>query len=323
MTEARASRRVEVKIAVAPGRMLDVLGERDSVLRRVEELVGCEVVVRGNEILLRGDSRLVDEAEGIFNGLVGLVEDGHQPTPETVERLSRMGTGGGGREVLGDVILTNRGRRVAPKTRNQKAYTDAIRNTQVVFGIGPAGTGKTYLAVALAVDALNKGEVSRIILTRPVVEAGESLGYLPGDVMAKVDPYFRPLYDALYEMIDSAKFQSHLERGIIEFAPRAFMRGRTLNDAFIILDEAQNTSPQQMKMFLTRLGFGSKMVITGDTTQADLPKGRLSGLQEVQEKLVDVEGVAFVGLRRDDIVRSDLVMRIVDAYESSRERDEA
>ena len=323
MTETETSRKVEVKIGVAPGRMLDVLGERDSVLRRVEELVGCEVVVRGNEILLRGDTGSVDEAEEIFKGLVGLVEDGHHPTPETAERLYQIGAGGGGREVLGDVILTHRGRRVAPKTRNQKAYTDAIRNTRVVFGIGPAGTGKTYLAVALAVDALEKGEVSRIILTRPVVEAGESLGYLPGDVMAKVDPYFRPLYDALYEMIEPAKFQSHLERGIIEIAPLAFMRGRTLNDAFIILDEAQNTSPQQMKMFLTRLGFGSKMAITGDTTQADLPKGRPSGLQEVQEKLAEVEGVAFVKLKRDDIVRSDLVMRIVDAYESSREQDEA
>ena len=323
MTETETSRKVEVKISVAPGRMLDVLGERDSVLRRVEELVGCEVVVRGNEILLRGDTGSVDEAEEIFKGLVGLVEDGHHPTPETAERLYQIGAGGGGREVLGDVILTHRGRRVAPKTRNQKAYTDAIRNTRVVFGIGPAGTGKTYLAVALAVDALEKGEVSRIILTRPVVEAGESLGYLPGDVMAKVDPYFRPLYDALYEMIEPAKFQSHLERGIIEIAPLAFMRGRTLNDAFIILDEAQNTSPQQMKMFLTRLGFGSKMAITGDTTQADLPKGRPSGLQEVQEKLAEVEGVAFVKLKRDDIVRSDLVMRIVDAYESSREQDEA
>ena len=323
MTETETSRKVEVKIGVAPGRMLDVLGERDSVLRRVEDLVGCEVVVRGNEILLRGETGPVDEAEEIFKGLVGLVEDGHHPTTETAERLYRIGAGGGGREVLGDVILTHRGRRVAPKTRNQKAYTDAIRNTRVVFGIGPAGTGKTYLAVALAVDALEKGEVSRIILTRPVVEAGESLGYLPGDVMAKVDPYFRPLYDALYEMIEPAKFQSHLERGIIEIAPLAFMRGRTLNDAFIILDEAQNTSPQQMKMFLTRLGFGSKMAITGDTTQADLPKGRPSGLQEVQEKLAEVEGVAFVKLKRDDIVRSDLVMRIVDAYESSREQDEA
>jgi phosphate starvation-inducible protein PhoH and related proteins len=217
------------------------------------------------------------------------------------------------------VILTHRGRRVSPKTRNQKAYTDAIRSTRVTFGIGPAGTGKTYLAVALAVDALSKGEVSRIILTRPVVEAGESLGYLPGDIAAKVDPYFRPLYDALYEMIEPSKFQSHLERGIIEIAPLAFMRGRTLNDAFIILDEAQNTTAQQMKMFLTRLGFGSKMVVTGDLTQADLPKGRPSGLQDARKKLTGVEGVSFVQLWREDIVRSDLVMRIVDAYEKGQD----
>ena len=240
---------------MAPGRMLDVLGERDSVLRRVEELVGCEVVVRGNEILLRGDSRSVDEAEEIFKGLVGLVEDGHHPTPETAERLSRMGAGGGGREVLGDVILTNRGRRVAPKTRNQKAYTDAIRETQVVFGIGPAGTGKTYLAVALAVDALNKGEVSRIILTRPVVEAGEvsriSAGGCYGEGGSLLPSALRCfIRDDRLRQVPVA-----LERGIIEIAPLAFMRGRTLNDAFIILDEAQNTSPQQMKMFLTRLGF--------------------------------------------------------------------
>ena len=268
------------------------------MLRRVEELVRCEVIVRGNEIVLRGAA-------------------------ETAERLYKMADGGGGREVLGDVILTHRGRRVAPKTRNQKAYTDAIRDHQVVFGIGPAGTGKTYLAVALAVEALNRGEVSRIILTRPAVEAGESLGFLPGDMMAKVDPYFRPLYDALYEMIDPAKFQGHLERGIIEIAPLAFMRGRTLNDAFIILDEAQNTTPQQMKMFLTRLGFGSKMVITGDRTQVDLPKGRISGLDDARRALTGVEGVSFVGLQRDDIVRSDLVMRIVDAYEGAGEGDEA
>jgi phosphate starvation-inducible PhoH-like protein len=221
------------------------------------------------------------------------------------------------------VILTHRGRRVSPKTRNQKAYTDGIRNNQVVFGIGPAGTGKTYLAVALAVDALNRGEVTRIILTRPAVEAGESLGFLPGDVMAKVDPYFRPLYDALYEMIDPAKFQAHLERGIIEIAPLAFMRGRTLNDAFVILDEAQNTTPQQMKMFLTRLGFGSKMVVTGDATQADLPRGKTSGLEDARKKLTGVEGVSFVRLRRDDIVRSDLVMRIVDAYEHANDPAEA
>jgi phosphate starvation-inducible protein PhoH and related proteins len=656
--------------------MLEVFGERDSVLRRVEELVECEVIVRGNEIMLRGTEAAVDRAEAVFDGLIGLAEDGDHPTPETAERLYKMADSGVGREVLGDVILTHRGRRVAPKTRNQKAYTDAIRENQIVFGIGPAGTGKTYLAVALAVEALNKGEVARIILTRPAVEAGESLGFLPGDVMAKVDPYFRPLYDALYEMVDPAKFQAHLERGIIEIAPLAFMRGRaqplhtevptplgwrelgslkegdwvigsnghptqvlgvypqgrkevfrvtmtdgsstlacaehlwavrtasdkrrnrptriletremmgrlraahqyryelpllsapvefpaqevpldpyalglligdgcltgrstpsfttadpelaevlerrlegvrlvrksgvdyvlqnvnggrggvivanpvtealrnlglcgtrsnhrfvpqvylhnsaavrlavlqglldtdggpvvqedrscrvqftttsprlrddvvflvrslggvarfrtrykedkrpglargriiahrgdsyvldirlpagvqpfrldrkaeayarrgsgrpmrfikdiepagveeticirvaasdhlyvtedfilthnTLNDAFIILDEAQNTTPQQMKMFLTRLGFGSKMVITGDVTQIDLPKGRVSGLQDARRTLTGVEGVSFVGLRRDDIVRSDLVMRIVDAYEGA------
>jgi len=297
--------------------MLEVFGDRDSVLRRVEELVECEVIVRGNEIVLRGAEEAVERAEAVFDGLIGLAEEGHNPTPETAERLYKMADGG--REVLGDVILTHRGRRVAPKTRNQKAYTDAIREHQVVFGIGPAGTGKTYLAVALAVEALNRGEVTRIILTRPAVEAGESLGFLPGDVMAKVDPYFRPLYDALYEMVDPTKFQAHLETGIIEIAPLAFMRGRTLNDAFIILDEAQNTSPQQMKMFLTRLGFGSKMVITGDITQIDLPKGRVSGLHDARRTLTGVEGVSFVELQRDDIVRSDLVMRIVDAYEGAGE----
>jgi phosphate starvation-inducible protein PhoH and related proteins len=316
-TDTTTGSQVEVKLVIPSGRTLEVFGERDTVLRRVEELVECEVVVRGNEIVLRGtEEAAVERAEAVFNGLVELSEEGHHPTPETAERLFKMADGGGAREVLGDVILTHRGRRVAPKTRNQKAYTDAIRKHQVVFGIGPAGTGKTYLAVALAVEALNRGEVTRIILTRPAVEAGESLGYLPGDVMAKVDPYFRPLYDALYEMIDPAKFQGHLERGIIEIAPLAFMRGRTLNDAFIILDEAQNTTPQQMKMFLTRLGFGSKMVITGDITQVDLPKDRLSGLQDARKALT---GVAFVGLRRDDIVRSDLVMRIVDAYEEAGE----
>ena len=303
---------------IPPGRMLEVFGDRDAVLRRVEELIECEVIVRGNEIVLRGNEAAVQRAGAIFDALVGLAENGHHPTPETAERLYTMGPDGGGQEVLGDIILTHRGRRVSPKTRNQKAYTDAIRHHQVVFGTGPAGTGKTYLAVALAVDALNRGEVARIILTRPAVEAGESLGFLPGDVMAKVDPYFRPLYDALYEMIDPSKFQANLERGIIEIAPLAFMRGRTLNDAFVILDEAQNTTPQQMKMFLTRLGFGSKMVITGDTTQADLPKGKTSGLEDAQRKLTGVEGVSFVWLERDDIVRSDLVMRIVDAYERAK-----
>ncbi len=322
-TDTTTGTQVDAKLVIPPGRMLEVFGDRDSVLRRVEELVECEVIVRGNEIVLHGTETAVERAEAVFDGLIGLAEDGHHPTPETAERLYRMADAGGGREVLGDVILTHRGRRVAPKTRNQKAYTDAIREHQVVFGIGPAGTGKTYLAVALAVESLNRGEVSRIILTRPTVEAGETLGFLPGDVMAKVDPYFRPLYDALYEMVDPAKFQAHLERGIIEIAPLAFMRGRTLNDAFIILDEAQNTTPQQMKMFLTRLGFGSKMVITGDVTQIDLPKGRVSGLEDARRTLTGVEGVSFVGLQRDDIVRSDLVMRIVDAYEGAGDTEEA
>lgn len=305
----------ETKLVIPPGRVLEVFGERDSVLRKVEALVGCDVLVRGNEVTLQGGAREVEKAEELFDGLVGLAESNAQPTPEVAERLYRMGGGGEGKKVLGDVILSHRGRRISPKTRNQKQYTDAIRNSEIVFGVGPAGTGKTYLAVAMAVDALNRGETNRIILTRPVVEAGESLGFLPGDVMAKVDPYFKPLYDALYEMLDPTKFQTYLERGIIEIAPLAFMRGRTLNDAFIILDEAQNTTPQQMKMFLTRLGFGSRIVVTGDITQIDLPEGKVSGLEDARRKLFGVEGVDFVNLQRDDIVRSDLVMRIVDAYE--------
>jgi phosphate starvation-inducible PhoH-like protein len=312
---------LESRITIPPQELLGVFGERDSVLRRVEELLDCEIYIRGNELILRGTESEVERAERLFNGLARLVRRGQHPTPETADRLYRMGDDarGGGEEVLGDVILTHRGRRIAPKTRNQKAYIDAIRNNQVIFGIGPAGTGKTYLAVALAVDALNRGEVTRIILTRPAVEAGESLGFLPGDMMAKVDPYFRPLYDALYEMMDPDKVQVNLERGIIEIAPLAYMRGRTLNDAFIILDEAQNTTPQQMKMFLTRLGFGSKMVVTGDITQVDLPGGKRSGLAGVQRILEGVEGVEFVGLEREDIVRADIVMRIVNAYEQNQQ----
>ena len=290
------------------------------MLRRVEELVECEVVVRGNEIVLRGTEAAVERAEAVFDGLVGLAEEGHHPTPETAERLYKMADGGGGREVLGDVILTHRGRRVAPKTRNQKAYTDAIRQNQVVFGIGPAGTGKTYLAVALAVEALNKGEVSRIILTRPAVEAGERLGFLPGDLAAKIDPYLKPLYDALYEMLEPDTMNRYMEQGTIEIAPLAFMRGRTLNDAFIILDEAQNTTPEQMKMFLTRLGFNSKMVVTGDVTQIDLPTEQRSGLKVIGDILEGIEDIAFVRFGGEDVVRHKLVQRIVAAYDAYQQR---
>jgi phosphate starvation-inducible protein PhoH and related proteins len=221
--------------------------------------------------------------------------------------------------VFEDVVWRHRGKRIAPKTVMQKRYVDAIRNHTVTFGVGPAGTGKTYLAMALAVAALQERQVNRIILTRPAVEAGERLGFLPGDLLAKVDPYLRPLYDALYDMLEADRLNSYMERGIVEVAPLAFMRGRTLNDSFIILDEAQNTSPEQMQMFLTRLGFGSKVVVTGDVTQIDLPKEQASGLIQVQDILGFIEGIAFIRFGHEDVVRHKLVQRIVEAYKSHAE----
>jgi phosphate starvation-inducible PhoH-like protein len=218
--------------------------------------------------------------------------------------------------VLEDVVWRHRNLRVAPKSVNQKRYVDAIRRSTVTFGVGPAGTGKTFLAIAMATAALSRREVNRIILTRPAVEAGERLGFLPGDLMAKVDPYLRPLFDALHDMMDPDKVASHLDKGVIEVAPLAYMRGRTLNDSFVILDEAQNTTPEQMKMFLTRLGFGSKMVVTGDITQVDLPRDQKSGLIVVGDILNEVEGVEFVRFGGDDVVRHKLVQRIVEAYDA-------
>jgi phosphate starvation-inducible PhoH-like protein len=218
------------------------------------------------------------------------------------------------REVFEDVVWRHRGKKIAPKTVTQKRYVDAIRARTVTFGIGPAGTGKTYLAIALAVKALSEREIGRIILTRPAVEAGERLGYLPGDILAKVDPYMRPLFDALYDTMDPDKLNAYIERGTIEVAPLAFMRGRTLNDSFIILDEAQNTSPEQMQMFLTRLGFGSRVVVTGDVTQVDLPREQASGLIQVQGILEGIDGIAFVQFTHNDVVRHKLVQRIVEAY---------
>jgi len=223
------------------------------------------------------------------------------------------------REIFEDVIWRHRGKKIAPKTVNQKLYVDAIRQHTVTFSIGPAGTGKTYLAMALAVRALSEREVGRIILTRPAVEAGERLGFLPGDILAKVDPYLRPLFDALYDMLDADRLTAYMEKGAIEVAPLAFMRGRTLNDSFIILDEAQNTSPEQMQMFLTRLGFGSRVVVTGDVTQIDLPREQASGLVSVQDILGTIEGIAFIRFGHEDVVRHKLVQRIVEAYKRHTE----
>jgi phosphate starvation-inducible PhoH-like protein len=250
-----------------------------------------------------------------------LIEQGHDIAPGTIEAVSRaLDEHESPSEILEDVVWRHRATKVAPKTINQKRYVDAIRNNTITFGIGPAGTGKTFLAVALAAAALSRREVNRVILTRPAVEAGERLGFLPGDLMAKVDPYLRPLFDALHDMLEPDRVSQHLERGVIEVAPLAYMRGRSLNDSFIILDEAQNTSPEQMKMFLTRLGFNSKMVVTGDITQIDLPRENDSGLVVVAEILNEVEGIEFVRLGEEDVVRHKLVRRIVAAYGEHAER---
>jgi phosphate starvation-inducible PhoH-like protein len=308
-----ARRQLEVSNEVAA----ELAGSRDAALRTLEEHLDCEVFLRGNIVTLDGEAEAVQAGATVIRELSALVERGHDIGPATIESVARvLESSESPSQVLEDVVWRHRNLRVAPKSVNQKRYVDAIRRSTVTFGIGPAGTGKTFLAMAMATAALSRREVNRIILTRPAVEAGERLGFLPGDLMAKVDPYLRPLFDALADMLDPEKVASHLERGGIEVAPLAYMRGRTLNDSFIILDEAQNTSPEQMKMFLTRLGFGSKMVVTGDITQVDLPRETHSGLIVVSEILADVEGVDFVRFGREDVVRHKLVQRIVDAYEA-------
>jgi phosphate starvation-inducible PhoH-like protein len=302
---------VEISNAVAA----ELAGIGDGVLDHMRERLGTSILLRGNRLTIDGDEDHVEAALAVVDELVDLVEGGTAVGPSTVDAvLAALDEGQDVREVFEDVVWRHRGKKIAPKTVTQKRYVDAIRRNTVSFGIGPAGTGKTYLAVALAVNALEKREVSRIILTRPAVEAGERLGFLPGDLMQKVDPYLRPLFDALHEMIDADRLTSYLERATIEVAPLAYMRGRTLNDAFIILDEAQNTSPEQMQMFLTRLGFGSRMVITGDVTQIDLPRDQGSGLVQVQRILSAVEGIAFVEFSNRDVVRHRLVQSIVEAY---------
>ena len=287
----------------------------DGVLDALRERLRCTIRLRGNRLTIEGDDARVNEARAVVDELVELVEGGHEIGPSTVDAvLGALDQVEDVREVFEDVVWRHRGKKIAPKTVNQKHYVDAIRDSTVTFGIGPAGTGKTYLAMALAVAALADRQVGRIILTRPAVEAGERLGFLPGTMLEKVDPYLRPLFDALYDMLDADRLTSYLEKGIVEVAPLAFMRGRTLNDSFIILDEAQNTSPEQMQMFLTRLGFGSKIVVTGDVTQVDLPREQASGLIQVQDILGPLDGVAFIRFGHEDVVRHKLVQRIVEAY---------
>ncbi len=297
----------------------ELMGPADVLLRRVEGAFEATISVRGNHIVLAGDPDEVEVATSVFSRMIRLVEAGEGLTCEDVDLLiDRVRHGAERMNVLADdVLLTYRGRALRPKTSGQKRYVDAIRRNTVTFGIGPAGTGKTYLAMAMAVAALKRKEVGRIVLARPVVEAGESLGFLPGTLQEKLDPYVRPLYDALFDMTDMERGNSLIEQGVIEIAPLAFMRGRTMNDAFVILDEAQNTTPEQMKMFLTRLGFGSKFVVTGDASQKDL-RGA-SGLDHARRVLQGVDDVAFVDLDRNDIVRHTLVARIVDAYNADAE----
>jgi phosphate starvation-inducible PhoH-like protein len=302
----------------------ELAGSEDAVLKTLEGHLDVDLYLRGNVITLDGAATEVKTAETIVGELVDLIEQGHEIAPGTIEAVTgALDKDESPAEILEDVVWQHRNTRVAPKTVNQKAYVDSIRDHTITFGIGPAGTGKTFLAVAMAAAALSRGEVSRVILTRPAVEAGERLGFLPGDIQAKVDPYLRPLFDALFDMLDPEKVNAYFDRGTIEVAPLAFMRGRSLNDSFVILDEAQNTSPEQMKMFLTRLGFGSKMVVTGDITQIDLEKGERSGLIEVGNILDEVDDINFIRFGGEDVVRHKLVQRIVAAYgeHSEKRRD--
>ena len=297
--------------------MVGVVGAGDEFLRLLEQALDADIHVRGNEITLSGSPAAVERAEDVLTQMVTVLRTGQGLSLPDVARIAAMDSSDPIRpaEVLTSQILSHRGRTIRPKTANQKRYVDAIDANTIVFGIGPAGTGKTYLAVAKAVQALQSKAVSRIILTRPAIEAGERLGFLPGTLSEKIDPYLRPLYDALHDMLDPNSVPRLLTAGTIEIAPLAYMRGRTLNDAFIILDEAQNTSMEQMKMFLTRLGFGSVMVVTGDVTQIDLPGAMKSGLKEVVGILDGVDDIAFCHLTNKDVVRHPLVGRIAAAYD--------
>ena len=310
---AEVTRTLTLPEDVAP---VTLLGARDEVLRAIEKgFTDVDIHVRGTAVTVSGPAARVDTVVVLLSELIDVARTGTPLTADAVERaVGLLETAARPTEVLTDDILTSHGRTIRPKSLGQKAYTDAIEESTITFGIGPAGTGKTYLAMAKAVDALARKRVSRIILTRPAVEAGENLGFLPGSLTDKIDPYLRPLYDALHDMLEPEALPRLMAAGTIEVAPLAYMRGRTLNDAFVILDEAQNTSPEQMKMFLTRLGFGSRMVVTGDISQVDLPGGRESGLIVVRRILAGVEGISFCELGSADVVRHRLVGRIIEAY---------
>jgi phosphate starvation-inducible protein PhoH and related proteins len=315
---------ITVPIAIP---MVAVVGPQDANLRTIEAAFpSVNITVRGNEITLRGPHDDCAKLENLFNELMAVIRSGNILNVDAVNRAIEMlehKPADHPAEVMSLNIVSNRGRTIRPKTANQKRYVDAIEDHTITFGIGPAGTGKTYLAMAMAVAALNAKKINRIILTRPAVEAGEHLGFLPGTLSEKIDPYLRPLFDALHDMIDIDSIPRLMQSGVIEVAPLAYMRGRTLNDAFVILDEAQNTTPEQMKMFLTRLGFGSKMVVTGDVTQIDLPNGQNSGLRVIRDILKDIDDIAFLELTAEDVVRHRLIGDIVRAYDKFDEQRQA
>ncbi|MBB6098377.1 phosphate starvation-inducible PhoH-like protein [Deinobacterium chartae] len=306
-----------------PQEALALFGEGDTTLRRIRELSSARLSARGDTITISGEAQGVERTEAFLRDLLAIIRQGGQ-IEDALERSAALSAQGKSlSEETAPMSGLNLPNRLRPKTPGQTAYLEAINRNDIVFGIGPAGTGKTYLAVAMAVAALKARKVKRIILTRPAVEAGERLGFLPGDLQAKIDPYLRPLYDALYDMLEVDKFEGYLQNGIIEVAPLAFMRGRTLNDAFIILDEAQNTTPEQMKMFLTRMGFSSKVVVTGDVTQIDLPRHVTSGLAVARKNLQNIEGIAFHHFTESDVVRHPLVGRIIKAYDVADAEEEA
>ena len=314
----------DIRLEIAMEHEKNIVGQLDAYLKKLERVFSVTMVSRDGVMHILGEGSGPEEAEKVLKELVSLSERGHDITEQEVNYLCTMAKSSSGTslaELDEDCIChTVHGRPVKPKTHGQKQYVDAIRDHMITFGLGPAGTGKTYLAMAMAINAFRNEEVDRIILTRPAIEAGEKLGFLPGDLQNKVDPYLRPLYDALFDMLGAETYQRYLERGNIEIAPLAFMRGRTLDDSFIILDEAQNTTSEQMKMFLTRLGFNSRIVVTGDVTQTDLPDGKTSGLKEALRVLRGVEGIGISELTDKDIVRHELVGRILRAYESQDKR---